>query len=181
MPDGLALQGIGVRFGGLVALEDVSLRVAPGTVQGIIGPNGAGKTTLFNVICGFVNAQVGSMTWQGRPFRPRPHQLARAGISRTLQALGLFDHQPVLDNVMTGANCSGTAGFAAALGALPRSDREERRLRAEALECLEMLGVAQYAGRYPGSLPHAIRKKVALARALVAKPNCSCSTSRPVG
>src|SRR5437868_13986047 len=87
---GLALRGIGVRFGGLVALDDVSLRVPAGGVIGIIGPNGAGKTTLFNVVCGFVRARAGSMTWAGAPFRPRPERLAGLGIARTLQGVGLF-------------------------------------------------------------------------------------------
>src|SRR5215469_16364328 len=87
---GLVLRAIGVRFGGLVALDDVSLDVAPGTVVGVIGPNGAGKTTLFNVVCGFVRPKSGTMTWSGAPLHPRPHRLARLGIVRTLQGVGLF-------------------------------------------------------------------------------------------
>ena len=87
---GLSLRGIGVRFGGLVALDDVSLDVRPGQIIGVIGPNGAGKTTLFNVVCGFVKPNAGAMTWSRRAARPRPHQLAELGIGRTLQAVGLF-------------------------------------------------------------------------------------------
>src|SRR5262245_38574787 len=87
---GLVLQGIGVRFGGLVALDDVSLQVPPAAVVGVIGPNGAGKTTLFNVLCGFVRPVAGTILLDGVPLRPRPHRLARLGIARTLQGVGLF-------------------------------------------------------------------------------------------
>jgi branched-chain amino acid transport system ATP-binding protein len=168
--NGLVLRGIGVRFGGLVALDDVSLRVPAGGVIGIIGPNGAGKTTLFNVICGFVRARAGSMTWAGAPFRPRPERLAGLGIARTLQGVGLFAGLTVLENVMVGTARAARAGFAQALFATPGSDRDERALRQRSLVCLDELGVAGYADRSPGSLPYPLRKRVALARALVAEP-----------
>jgi branched-chain amino acid transport system ATP-binding protein len=166
----LELSRIGVNFGGLVALEDVSLTVPAGSVLGVIGPNGAGKTTLFNVVCGFVEPSSGSITFDGRPLRPKPHQLARRGIVRTLQGVGLFRGLSVLENVMAGATHTSETGFLSALFALPRSDRDERRLRAEAMARLDELGVADHAGAYPETLPYAVRKRVALARALVAKP-----------
>jgi branched-chain amino acid transport system ATP-binding protein len=168
--NGLVLRGIGVRFGGLVALDDVSLRVPAGSVIGIIGPNGAGKTTLFNVVCGFVRARTGSMTWAGAPFRPRPERLAGLGIARTLQGVGLFAGLTVLENVMVGATRSAAAGFAPALFATPGSDGDERALRQRSLTCLDEMGVAGYADRSPESLPYPLRKRVALARALVAEP-----------
>jgi branched-chain amino acid transport system ATP-binding protein len=167
---GLALSGIGVRFGGLVALDDVSLRVAERSVVGIIGPNGAGKTTLFNVICGFVRPRTGSLTWAGKPLRPRPDRLARLGIARTLQGLGLFAGLTVLENVMVGATPSARAGFGSALFASSGSDSDERALRGAALECLDEMGLADCAHRPPDSLPYALRKRVALARALVSRP-----------
>ncbi|MEV1287615.1 ATP-binding cassette domain-containing protein [Micromonospora sp. NPDC049679] len=169
-PDGLALHGIGVRFGGLVALDDVSLRLPPGAIVGVIGPNGAGKTTLFNVVCGFVAPTSGSVSLDGRPLRPRPHRLTALGIARTLQGVGLFSGMSVLDNVMAGATAAARAGFVAALFGLPRSDREERRLRAEAMTLLDELGIAAHAAAAPATLPYAIRKRVALARALAARP-----------
>jgi branched-chain amino acid transport system ATP-binding protein len=166
----LELSGIGVSFGGLVALEDVSLAVPAGSVVGVIGPNGAGKTTLFNVVCGFVEPSAGTITFDGKPFRPRPHRLARRGIVRTLQGVGLFRGLSVLENVMAGATHTSKAGFVSSLFGLPRSDREERRLRSEALDLLGEMGVADHAGAYPETLPYAVRKRVALARALVARP-----------
>ena len=167
---GLALHHIGVRFGGLVALDDVSLRVPPGRTVGVIGPNGAGKTTLFNVVCGFVPPTAGTLTLDGRPLRPKPHRLTRLGIARTLQGVGLFAGMTVLENVLAGTEHAAGTGFASALFGLPRADRDEFRLRADALAALERCGVAKYANVRPGGLPYADRKRVALARALVARP-----------
>ncbi|MEV0003643.1 ABC transporter ATP-binding protein [Micromonospora sp. NPDC050980] len=167
---GLALHHVGVRFGGLVALDDVSLRVPPGRVVGVIGPNGAGKTTLFNVVCGFVRPTGGSLTLDGRPLRPRPHRLTRLGIARTLQGVGLFAGLTVLENVVAGASHTARAGFAAALFGLPGSDRDERRLRARALDLLAELGIDRHADAAPAALPYPVRKRVALARALIARP-----------
>jgi branched-chain amino acid transport system ATP-binding protein len=166
----LVLRDIGVSFGGLVALDKVSLQVPEGAVVGIIGPNGAGKTTLFNVICGFVRSDAGTITWQGRPLRPRPHRLVRLGIARTLQGIGLFPGLSVVENVMAGAGERKKIGFGSSLIALPRSDRAERELRGTAMACLEELKIAGYARERPDDLPYPVRKKVALARALVSRP-----------
>ncbi len=171
--EGTAFQmsGVSVTFGGLVALSDVSLEVAPNQVLGVIGPNGAGKTTLFNVACGFVQPDSGRLRWRDQELRGlRPHQLAGFGISRTLQGLGLFDRMSVLDNVMVGANRHGRTGFFSALLSLPRSGHEERVLRERAMTVLEELGIADVAARVPASLPYPVRKRIALARALVADP-----------
>ncbi len=169
--DGLRIDAVTVRFGGLTALDDVSLEVSPGEVVGVIGPNGAGKTTLFNVVCGFVRADKGEVAWRGRPLRAvRPHQLAGLGIARTLQGVGLFAGLTVVENVMAGAERTRRAGLVSALFGLPRSDRDERALRAAALEALDALGVAHVAERLPGTLPYPVQKRVALARALVGRP-----------
>jgi branched-chain amino acid transport system ATP-binding protein len=145
---GLALDNLTVRFGGLTALDGVSLKVPPGRVVGIIGPNGAGKTTLFNVVCGFVRPGAGVMTLDGRPFRPRTHHLARHGIARTLQGVGQFNGMTVLENVLVGRKRGGKTAESA----------------------LERCGVAEHAQELPGHLPYALRKRVELARALVAEP-----------
>jgi branched-chain amino acid transport system ATP-binding protein len=167
---GLVVTEVGVRFGGLIALDGVSLSVQPGEIVGVIGPNGAGKTTLFNVVCGFVTPSSGSLSWEGAALRARPHRLAHRGIVRTLQGVGLFAGLTVLENVMVGATSRARAGFGSALLGLPRSDGDERRLRAQAMEVLTELDVAGEAHRLPSSLPYPLQKRVSLARALVAEP-----------
>ena len=166
-----AVESVTVRFGGLTALDDVSLVVEPGTVHGVIGPNGAGKTTLFNVVCGFLKPSEGHLRWRDQELLGlRPHQLAGLGIARTLQGVGLFQGMTVLENVMTGADVTARAGFLTALLGLPRSDKDERALRDRARSVLDGLGAGGFADRYPGSLPYPVQKRVALARALVAEP-----------
>ena len=166
------MSGVTVTFGGLVALSDVSLSVAPNQVLGVIGPNGAGKTTLFNVACGFVRPDSGVLRWRGQELHGlRPHQLAGLGISRSLQDLGLFDRMTVLENVMVGATRHARTTFWSALLALPSHRREERALTEQAMSVLEELHVADVAHRYAASLPYPVRKRVALARALVGEPD----------
>ena len=167
----LSARGVTVRFGGITALEDVSLEVAPNEVLGVIGPNGAGKTTLFNVICGFVEPDTGTLSWGGAPLqRVKPDRLTKLGIARTLQGLGLFSQLTVLENVMVGARHFSRVWLPAALLGLPWSDRDEARLRERAMATLERLGCESVAARLPGTLPYAMQKQVALARALVAEP-----------
>ena len=168
----LELRSITVTFGGLTALSEVGLEVGPQQVHGVIGPNGAGKTTLFNVACGFVQPDGGEVLRRGQRIdRLRPRDLPGLGMARTLQGLGLFDRMTVLDNVMVGADHHARSGFLASLLALPRAARDERALRERALGVLDDLGIAAYAGRVPPSLPYPVRKRVALARALVAEPD----------
>jgi branched-chain amino acid transport system ATP-binding protein len=167
----LAAQQIRVSFGGVIALEGVSVEVRSGEVLGVIGPNGAGKTTLFNVICGFVSPDAGAISWKGERLRAiRPDRLASHGIARTLQGVGLFGELTVLENVMIGANRFRRTRLPSALLGLPGSDRDERRLRERAIAALERLGCADVAASRPTSLPFPIQKRVALARALVAEP-----------
>jgi branched-chain amino acid transport system ATP-binding protein len=167
----LDISGVTVRFDGLTALDDVSLTAPPQKVTGIIGPNGAGKTTLLNVLCGFVRPGAGRLRFDGDDVTGlRPHRLASLGIARTLQGVGLFGRLTVLENVMAGATCHARAGFWSALAGLPRSDNDERALRDSALAALARAGVPDVADRLPGQLSFAHRKRVALARALVAKP-----------
>ncbi|WP_456568706.1 ABC transporter ATP-binding protein [Blastococcus sp. SYSU DS0539] len=165
------MTGINVAFGGVLALTDVSVTVEPGQVHGLIGPNGAGKTTLFNVACGLVRPTSGRIVWRGEEQRRlKPSKLTSLGIARTLQGVGLFPGMTVLENVMVGAHRHARAGFFSALVALPTSDKDERLLRERAMRALTELNAEQYAGRYPGSLPYPVQKRVALARALVSEP-----------
>jgi branched-chain amino acid transport system ATP-binding protein len=167
----LAASGVTVRFGGLTALEDVSITAPARQVTGIIGPNGAGKTTLLNAVCGFVRPGSGEIYFGERRLTGvRPHRLAGLGIARTMQGVGLFGGLSVVENVMVGATCQTRAGFASALLGLPRSDRDERRLREQALQALARVGAADLADHMPGTLAYGLRKRVALARAVVARP-----------
>jgi branched-chain amino acid transport system ATP-binding protein len=169
--DHLQVQGVTVQFGGIVALDDVSLTAQSRQVTGIIGPNGAGKTTLLNVLCGFVQPKAGTVSFGGRELRRiRPHRLAGLGIARTLQGIGLFSGLSVIENVMVGATRLAEAGFWSGLLGLPRSDSDERRLRDHAQQALELAGVGDYADANPDTLAHGQRKRVALARALVSRP-----------
>src|SRR3984957_3562423 len=137
----LEVRDVSVRFGGLTALSSVSLTVEPRQVVGVIGPNGAGKTTLLNVLCGFIRPDAGQVLLDGHRYHDlRPHRLAGLGIARTLQGVGLFASLSAVENVMVGADSRATAGFWPALLGLPRSSRDERRLRAEAVEALDRVG-----------------------------------------
>jgi branched-chain amino acid transport system ATP-binding protein len=167
----LDVSGVTVRFGGLTALDNVSLSAAPRQITGIIGPNGAGKTTLLNSVCGFVRPASGTILFDSRELTgARPHRLAGLGIARTLQGVGLFRGLTVAENVMVGATHAARAGFWSALFGLPRSDRDERRLREQALAALGRVGVADVADSMPETLAYGLRKRIALARALVGHP-----------
>ena len=167
----LEVRSVTVRFGGLTALDAVSLEVPPRHVMGVIGPNGAGKTTLLNVLCGFIRPDHGEVLFAGRRHQVRPYQLAGLGVARTLQGVGLYNGLTALENVMVGATCRAKAGFWSALLSLPRAGRDERVLRDLARQALDRVGATKVADMRPTELSYGMRKKVALARALAAKPS----------
>jgi branched-chain amino acid transport system ATP-binding protein len=165
------VRDVTVSFGGIAALQGVSVDVCSGEVLGVIGPNGAGKTTLFNVICGFVTPQSGTLAWRGRPLhRARPDRLASLGIARTLQGVGLFSRLTVLENVMAGAERFRRSRYGGAMLGLWTSDRDERALRERARAMLSRLHCEGIEDRLPGTLPYAVQKRVAVARALACDP-----------
>jgi branched-chain amino acid transport system ATP-binding protein len=169
-PAPLIVSGLSVHFGGVVALDDVSVDMHPRQILGVIGPNGAGKTTLFNAICRLAAPSRGTITYAGRSLLSmRPSQLPALGIVRTLQGLGLWTRLSVLENVMLGARPS--TGMVSDLLALPRADRGERERGDAAMAVLDELGIADRANAFPASLPHGIQKRVVLARALMARPS----------
>jgi branched-chain amino acid transport system ATP-binding protein len=170
-PPRLALRDITVKFGGLTALDSVSVDVPVGSVVGIMGPNGAGKTTLFNVVCGVYKPTTGAIALDGETVRPKAHNLTRHGIARTLQGLGLFSGQSVLDNVVAGLQHATRHTFVEELLSLPRATRDEKAKKERALATLASLGIDKYAHALPDTLPYAIRKKVSIARALVGDPS----------
>jgi branched-chain amino acid transport system ATP-binding protein len=167
----LVADQITVEFGGLLALDEVTMSVGHGEVVGVIGPNGAGKTTLFNVISGFVHPSSGRIVYRGAVLRRHhPHDLAKLGIARTLQGVGLCPGLTVHENVMLGAEPTLHSDLGSAFLGIWRSSREERRVGARAMTVLDELGAADYARRMPAALPYAIQKRTALARALMAEP-----------
>lgn len=167
----LAVRDVSVTFGGLTALDRVSLEIGAGEIIGVIGPNGAGKTTLFNVVCGFITPQSGELAYQGRTLRRlRPHQLAGMGVSRTLQGLGLWAGLTVRETVTAGATARHRSGVGSALLGVPPATRALRRQRARADELLAELALTDVAHRLPATLPYGVQKRVALARALAGEP-----------
>jgi branched-chain amino acid transport system ATP-binding protein len=167
----LEVRGLGKRFGGLQAVQDVSFRVEPGAVKAIIGPNGAGKTTLFNLISGVTAPDAGQVTFQGQAIQGRrPHQVAALGLSRTFQQIRLFSGMSALENVMVGAHVRGRAGFLAGLLHLPWTWREERALTERAREALDFMELAEVADDEATSLSYGQQRGVELARALAAGP-----------
>ena len=154
----LALDHARLRFGGIVALDDVSLEVAEGSIVGLIGPNGAGKTTAFNAITRLYRLHSGDVVFDGRSLRrTRPSRVIRLGIARTFQNLELFPRMTVLENVLVGAHPATRL----------QREREQRR---HALETLADVGIAEHAGRPAAGLPYGTLKRVELARALASKP-----------
>ncbi len=167
----LSVEGICVRFGGIIALDDVTFSVDEGQICGLIGPNGAGKTTLFNCLSRLYRPNRGDIRFAGRSLLARPaHAIAGQGIGRTFQSPALFDSMTVLDNVMVGAHARGRSGVVADALALPATRREERELTAVAKEMLAAVGLDAVAEYPAASMPFGTRKRIELARALASRP-----------
>ncbi len=167
----LQVQGVSVRFGGIVALDGVSFDVARGDICALIGPNGAGKTTLFNCMSRLYQYQAGDILLEGRSLTQVPtHRIAGLGLGRTFQNLAMFRTLSVADNVMVGAHARSSAGFGASALRLPSVKAEEARLRAKAAEIMDDLDLTPHAARQAGDLPFAVQKRVELARALASEP-----------
>jgi branched-chain amino acid transport system ATP-binding protein len=166
----LDVRSVTVRFGGVVALDELSFGIREGDICGLIGPNGAGKTTCFNVVSRIYQPTQGSIMFAGQDLLSLPaHRIARVGIARTFQNLALFPSLSLLENVMVGGHSQGSVGFVrAALRLPPRNEEREGRLRAYHL--LEQLGLAEHAFRPAIGLPFGTLKRLELARALAAKP-----------
>jgi branched-chain amino acid transport system ATP-binding protein len=167
----LATEHLSIAFGGVRALDDVSLEVAAGVVFSIIGPNGAGKTTLFNLISGLYAPDAGSVRLAGEDVTGlAPEALARRGLSRTFQNLQIFFRMTALDNVMVGRHRHETTGICADLFHLPAVARQNRATRAAAMDALERVGLAASAGRRAASLSYGGLKRLEMARALASEP-----------
>jgi branched-chain amino acid transport system ATP-binding protein len=152
----LEVRNLTRRFGGIVALEDVSLDVLQGEIAGLIGPNGAGKTTVFNLVTRLYEPDGGDITFDGESLlRTPPHKIVGRGITRTFQNLALFPSMTVLENVLVGAHSRG---------------RDEAAVKRRALSLLDYVSLAEVAQRPAGALPYGTQKRVEAARALVSDP-----------
>jgi branched-chain amino acid transport system ATP-binding protein len=167
----LDVQDLSKSFAGLRALSVVSFSLERGTITSLIGPNGAGKTTLINVITGVYSPASGQIRFQGENISALPaHVVASKGIARTFQLEELFGSMTVLENAMTGCHGKSKSGMISCGFAWPAARREERRIHAEAMESLAMVGLEQRAFEPISRLPLGERKLVGIARALCTKP-----------
>jgi branched-chain amino acid transport system ATP-binding protein len=170
----LDVQRLTKRFGGVVALSEVSLTVSQGEIVGLIGPNGAGKTTLFNCVTGVLRPEHGSITF-GRDGQEQlvglvPHQVIQCGIARTFQNIRLFANMTVLENVLVGIYIRTHAGLLSAVLNTREARHEERWASDRAMGLLEMLGLARLAHQAASALPFGSQRRLELARALASEP-----------
>jgi len=171
----LDIDHVTVRFGGVVALDDVTFDIKPGEILGLIGPNGAGKTTCFNVMTGVYQATSGSITFDGRPLKGRRrYQITKLGIARTFQNIRLFPSMTAKENVLVGADVHSKVGILRAIFRTPYFRRTERESKARAVELLEFVGVQGSPDEYSTNLSYGDQRRLEIARALATRPKLIC-------
>ena len=167
----LKADNVSKSFGGIHAIRQVSFEVCQGQIKGIIGPNGAGKTTLFNLITGFYPADEGVIYFNGHQLNGLgPHQVAELGIARTFQNVELFERMTVLENIMVGRHPRTSAGFITAALRLSRQRKEENRIRKDALEILNFIGLGERVESPGSALPFGLQRILEMGRALATDP-----------
>ncbi|MCW5942449.1 MAG: ABC transporter ATP-binding protein [Fimbriimonadaceae bacterium] len=167
----LQLEGATIRFGGLVAVNNVSFSVEKGDLFGLIGPNGAGKTTCFNLITGVYKPTSGSIKFRGSELSGTPpNKVAQLGIARTFQNIRLFQSLTVLENVVVAAYLRHRVALPSALLYLPSAIAETERLKAEAMRLLEVLDLDRRAQVRSADLPYGMQRRLEIARAMATKP-----------
>ncbi|MDO5629435.1 MAG: ABC transporter ATP-binding protein [Mobilicoccus sp.] len=166
----LSARGVTMRFGGLVAVDDVDLDVFPGEIVGLIGPNGAGKTTFFNCLTGLYKPTEGTVTFEGTTLPPKPRAVVKAGMSRTFQNIRLFANMTAAENVMVGRYCRTSSGPLTSILRGPKFRREEAETRARAEELLAYVGLAGYEEHLARNLPYGHQRRLEIARALATDP-----------
>ena len=167
----LEIQGLGIEFGGLRAVHDVSFSLKPGEIVSIIGPNGAGKTTLFNMISGVYLPGSGKVVLEGEDVTGfDPHLLARRGLSRTFQNLQIFQQMTVLENAIAGYHLQESGSVLADLLNLPSSRRRARAAELGARKLLDRVGLGRAAEQEAGNLSYGALKRLEIARALALSP-----------
>jgi branched-chain amino acid transport system ATP-binding protein len=167
----LSARNLTVRFGGVLAVNDVSFDVRRGEVFTLIGPNGAGKTTVFNLISRIYAATSGSIDFDGQPLRAvAPHRIAGLGIARTFQNIELFEHATVLQNLLIGRHIHRRSGLWSEIVFAPSVRAAERETRRKVEEVIDFLDLQHYRDTMVAGLPYGVRKVVELARALATEP-----------
>ncbi|MFJ4764016.1 ABC transporter ATP-binding protein [Streptomyces diastaticus] len=166
----LDASGVIMRFGGLTAVNDVSLQVNAGEIVGLIGPNGAGKTTFFNCLTGLYIPTEGTVSYKDKVLPPRSHLVTQAGIARTFQNIRLFANMTVLENVLVGRHTRTKEGLWSALLRGPGFKKAERESHEAAMELLEFTGLAHKRDHLARNLPYGEQRKLEIARALASKP-----------
>lgn len=168
----MELRNITLRFGGVVAIKDISFDIREGEIRAIIGPNGAGKSSMLNIISGFYTPSEGELWFKGRT-RPamKPWEVARTGVARTFQNIALFEGMSVLDNVMTGRLTHMRAGIGAQALWWGRARDEEIANREKVERVIDFLEIQKIRKTPVGRLPYGLKKRVELARALAAEPS----------
>jgi ABC-type branched-subunit amino acid transport system ATPase component len=167
----LELTNLAKRFGGLVAVDSVSLQIRRGEVFALIGPNGAGKTTLFNCVTGLFQPTGGRVVFDGKEITgSKPHEVAREGIARTFQNIRLFDYMTAIDNVRVGHHVRMKAKLWDSLLKLPRERKEEESISQHSMELLRFVGIERFAHQYARNLPYGQQRRLEIARALATEP-----------
>jgi branched-chain amino acid transport system ATP-binding protein len=167
----LQVRGVTKRFGGLVAVDDVSFDVHEGAIKALIGPNGAGKSTLFNALTGFDRPDSGSVVFDGTELvGRRPRDVVKAGVARTFQNTQLFDEMTAAENVMVGVESRGRNGFVSAALRSPQALKRHSEAQAQSGRLLRMVGLEQWADARAGDLPAGTRRLLEIARALGVGP-----------
>ena len=167
----LNVENLTMRFGGLVAIDDLSLKVCQGEIRGLIGPNGAGKTTLFNAISGRHPATEGTIRFKDREIQKlKPHSIAERGLARTFQHVTLFKNFSVLRNVVAGCQLKCDYSFWGAFFNTRDTRRREAKSEARALELLDFVGLGHVAHDMPSNLPHGNQRTMGIAIALASEP-----------
>ena len=171
----LEVDDVTLRFGGVVALNEVSFHINKGEILGLIGPNGAGKTTCFNVMTGVYQPTSGGIRFKGAPLgRRKKHQITKLGIARTFQNIRLFANMTALENVLVGADAHHSTGIGSAMFRLPRHRSEEAHGHARAMELLEFMGLSGKADELARNLPYGDQRRLEIARALATSPELLC-------
>jgi branched-chain amino acid transport system ATP-binding protein len=167
----LEVEGVTKRFGGLVALSEVSFSIGKGEIYGLIGPNGAGKTTLFNVLTGLYRQDTGTFRFEGNVLRnATPDRIAALGIARTFQNIRLFANLSALENVMIGRHVRTKANVVGAILRNPATRAEERAIERRAHELLEYVGIAHRGNELARHLSYGDQRRLEIARALATDP-----------